>query len=52
MAYSFVLRGTIESLTGIAEDDVPVTVNTVGQMELYNEDKRDRPKVAIRKWKR
>lgn len=54
MAYSFVLTGTIESLTGIDARDVPVTISTNGQMELYNEnkDKRDRPKVALRKRRR
>jgi hypothetical protein len=54
MAYSFVLTGTIESLTGVDARDVPVTVSAVGQMELYNEDKdkRDRPKVARRKKQR
>lgn len=54
MAYSFVLTGTIESLTGMEAKDVPVTVTAFGQMELYNEnkDKRDRPKVEFRKRKR
>jgi hypothetical protein len=52
MAYSFVMTGTIESFTGIVKDDVPITVNSYGQMEIYNEDKRDRPKVTFRKKQR
>lgn len=54
MAYSFVLTGTIESLTGIDARDVPVTISASGQMELYNEnkDKRDRPKVDFRRRRR
>lgn len=51
MEYNFVLRGTIESLTGIAHDDVPVTINKAGTMEVYNEDKRksDRPRFSFRR---
>lgn len=54
MPYSFVMKGTIQSFTGIVKNDVPITVTSFGQMELYNEEKKkaDRPKITLRKKRR
>lgn len=52
MPYSFVMTGTIVTFTGIVQEDVPMTVKQNGQLELYNEDKRDRTKITFRKKQR
>jgi hypothetical protein len=52
MPYSFVMTGTIVTFTGIVQQDVPMTVKQNGQLELYNEDKRDRAKITFRKKQR
>ncbi len=49
MNYSFVLKGTITSFTDIVKKDVPVVITKYGRLELYNEDKINRPKFSFRK---
>lgn len=52
MKYSFVLKGTIISFTDIVKEDVPVVITRYGTLELYNEDKVNRPKFTFRKKKK
>lgn len=49
MPYSFVMKGTIVSFTGVIDQDVSITVSATGQLELYNENRIDRPEFTVRK---
>ncbi len=49
MPYSFVMTGTIVTLTGMVHEDVPMKVTSTGQLELYNENKKEKTKFTFRK---
>lgn len=47
MQYSFVLKGTMVSLTGVTDYDVPVTIRSQGTLELYNRQRGSTPTIKI-----
>lgn len=49
--YNFVLKGTIVSLSGIIDEDVPVVIRTNGFVELYDRERtrKQKPKFSWRK---
>ncbi|HTF05323.1 MAG TPA: hypothetical protein VK826_14940 [Bacteroidia bacterium] len=50
--YSFVMKGVVVSFTDVVDEDVPVTISSYGHVELYDKDRKNRPKFTRRKNKR
>ncbi len=51
VAYNFVMNGTISSLTGLADEDMKLSVHTTGYIELFDRERVVNTKLAWKKKK-